>query len=77
MQYKVVFYDVTAKWEDEFTSSSPLSCEEAAMLALERKGKKDMTLEDAVFCMDDRRVQTDTVLADGACLYVFRLMCGG
>ena len=78
MTVRVVFRDFAETWEEEVVSRAPLTCREAAVAALERRGKAaPRGLGSLVFMADGKRLTPETLLADGDIITAVVLVGGG
>lgn len=77
MHYQVVFYDLADKYTEEISADHPLTCREAAAIVLGRKGKPVDRLQGLVYRTENTRLSAESVIPEGECLSIHRLLGGG
>lgn len=78
MTVRVIFRDLTETWEEELSSPAPLTCAQAALAALERRGKSPKrSLAGVIFMADGKRLEPETPLCDGDSITAVVLVGGG
>ncbi len=76
-EYTVVYYDLTEKWTETISSAQPMTCLEAVQTALGQHGKSGEPQPGLVYVCDGTQLLSSSVLSEGACLNVHRLLGGG
>lgn len=77
MKYQVIFYDLAHKWEEEIITDQAMTGKEAAVWVLQKNERPYDNLNGLIYRIDTDRVSPDSVLADGVCLCIHRLLGGG
>ncbi len=77
MKFKVIFYDLAYKWEEEIVSDQAMTGKEAAVWVLRKNERPYDNLNGLIYRVGQDRVSPDSTVPDGECLYIHRLLGGG